>query len=111
MSANGETPRRLTLRDAYQDAQHVIDQLTTRTATEPSASVEITRNAKGEVQFTTKVYAPASADPADVQRATEHAYDQAVEAFDHLGALYPVGQSQGAQEYAREARAAAKKAN
>lgn len=81
--------RRLTLADAYQDAQHVIDQLTTRGTSEPSASVEITLNAKGEVQFTTKVYAPSSAPAEDVQRATEHAYDQAVSSFDALVARFP----------------------
>lgn len=51
--------RRLTLADAYRDAQHVIDQLTTRTtAVEPSVSVEITDAAKGEVRVVTKVYSP-----------------------------------------------------
>ena len=87
MSANDH--RRLTLTDAYRDAQHVIDQLTTRGSSEPSASVEITLNAKGEVQFTTKVYAPSSADQADVERATAHAYDQAVQSFDALLARFP----------------------
>lgn len=86
-----ETHRRLTLADAYRDAQHVIDQLTTRTSSEPSASVEITRNAKGEPQFTVKVYANSSADPEDVQTAAEMAYDQAVQAFDSLAAKLPFG--------------------
>ena len=89
MSDNGETRRRLTLADAYQDQQHIIAALTTRTSGEPSASVEITLNAKGEVQFTTKVYAPSSAPAEDVQRATEHAYDQAVSSFDALVARFP----------------------
>ena len=39
-----ETPRRLTLADAYRDAQHVIDQLTTRRPpAEPSPMYEIAR--------------------------------------------------------------------
>ena len=84
-----ETPRRLTLADAYRDAQHVIEQLTTRTASEPSASVEITRNAAGNAQFTVKTYAPASADPETVKAATERAYDQAVDAYDALNVKYP----------------------
>lgn len=88
MSAT-ETPRRLTLTDAYKDAQHVIDQLTTRTASEPSASVEITRNAAGNAQFTVKVYAPSTADEATVKTATERAYDQAVDAYDALNTAYP----------------------
>jgi len=86
-------PRRLTLADAYRDAQHVIDQLTTRTASEPSASVEITRNAKGEVQHSVKVYATSGADEADVERATSLAYDQATHAFDALNTLHPFGGS------------------
>ena len=84
-----ESPRRLTLADAYRDAQHVIDQLTTRTASEPSASVEITRNAAGNAQFTVKTYAPASADPEAVKAAAERAYDQAVDAYDTLNTRYP----------------------
>lgn len=86
-----ETPRRLTLADAYRDAQHVLENLTTRTATEPSASVEISRNAKGEVQFSVKVYSGADAAPEDVQAATARAYDQATQAFDALNTLHPFG--------------------
>ena len=89
MSATETPPRRLTLADAYRDAQHVIDQLTTRTASEPSASVEITRNAAGNAQFTVKVYAPSSADPETVKAATERAYDQATDAYDTLNTAYP----------------------
>jgi len=81
--------RRLTLADAYRDAQHVIDQLTTRTASEPSASVEITRNAAGNAQFTIKTYAPASADEAQVKAAMEHAFDVAQDAYDAMNELYP----------------------
>lgn len=84
-----ETPRRLTLADAYRDAQHVIDQLTTRTASEPSASVEITRNAAGNAQFTVKVYAPSSASADDVETATGKAYSEAVQAYDSLNETYP----------------------
>ena len=86
-----EPTKRLTLTDAYRDAQHVIDQLTTRAPSEPSASVEITRNAKGEPQFTVKVYASSSATAEDVENVTGKAYDQAVQAFDSLGAKYPFG--------------------
>lgn len=89
MSDNGETPVRPSWRIAYQDAQEVIERLTTRTATEPSASVELSRNAKGETQMTVKVYAAAGADEADVKRATEHAYDQAVQAYEAARAAYP----------------------
>lgn len=84
-----EPTKRLTLTDAYRDAQHVIDQLTTRAAGEPSASVEITRNAAGNAQFSVKVYAPSSADEATVKAATERAYDQAVESYDALNVKYP----------------------
>lgn len=88
MSAT-ETPRRLTLADAYRDAQHVIDQLTTRTASEPSASVEISRNAAGNAQISVKVYALANADEADVKAATERAFNQATDAYDSLCTKYP----------------------
>lgn len=91
MSNTDTAQRRLTLADAYRDAQHVIDQLTTRTSTEPSASVEISRNAKGEVQHSVKVFSPASADEADVRRATERAFDQAAHAFNALNTLHPFG--------------------
>jgi hypothetical protein len=53
--------------------------------------VEISRNAKGEVQFTTKVYAASSASDEDVQSVTGKAYDQAVQAFDALAVKYPFG--------------------
>lgn len=88
MSAT-ETPRRLTLADAYRDAQHVIDQLTTHTASEPSASVEITRNAAGNAQFTVKVYAPANAPMSEVELATGRAYEAATHAYDAANTLYP----------------------
>ena len=81
--------RRLTLTDAYRDAQHVIEQLTTRTATEPSASVEISRNAAGNAQISVKVYALASADEEAVKSATERAFNQATDAYDALCAQYP----------------------
>jgi hypothetical protein len=84
-----EPTKRLTLTDAYRDAQHVIDQLTTRAAGEPSASVEITRNAAGNAQFSVKVSAPSSADEATVKAATERAYDQATDAYDALCTQYP----------------------
>jgi hypothetical protein len=83
------SPRRLTLADAYRDAQHVIDQLTTRAPSEPSASVEITRNAAGNAQFTIKSYAPSSADEAEVKAAMESAFTVASDAFDSMNALYP----------------------
>jgi hypothetical protein len=82
-------PRRLTLADAYRDAQHVIDQLTTRAPSEPSASVEITRNAVGNAQFTIKSYAPSNADEAEVKAAMENAFAVASDAFDAMNALYP----------------------
>lgn len=86
---NTEAPRRLTLADAYRDAQAALTAALSRTAAEPSASVEISRNAKGDVQHSVKVYATASADPAEVRSATDNAYDQAVQAFDSLSTAYP----------------------
>lgn len=84
-----DTPRRLTLADAYRDTQAALTAALTRTATEPSASVELTRNAKGDVQLSVKVYASANAEPDDVQRATAHAYEQATFAFEALRVEYP----------------------
>jgi hypothetical protein len=83
------TPRRLTLADAYRDAQHVIDQLTTRAPSEASATVEIARNAAGNAQFTVKSYAPSSADPAEVKAAMERAYDVAMDAYDAACVKHP----------------------
>jgi len=84
-----EPTRRLTLADAYRDAQHVIDRLTTRAPSEPSASVEISRNAKGEPQFSVKVYASGGAAQEDVERVTGLAYDQAMQAFESLRVELP----------------------
>jgi hypothetical protein len=84
-----EPTKRLTLTDAYRDAQHVIDQLTTRAPSEPSASIEVTRNAAGNAQFSVKVFAPSSADEATVKSATGRAYDQAVESYDAVNVKYP----------------------
>jgi hypothetical protein len=84
-----EPTKRLTLTDAYRDAQHVIDQLTTRAAGEPSASVEITRNAAGNAQFTIKSYAPSNADAAEVTAAMERAYTVATDAYDAACTQYP----------------------
>lgn len=67
----------------------LIRDLQSRAPSEPSASVEITRNAKGDPQFTVKVYAPHSAELEEIERATSYAYDQAVQAFDALGAKFP----------------------
>jgi hypothetical protein len=77
------------LADAYRDAQHVIDQLTTRAPSEPSASVEITRNAAGNAQFTIKSYAPSNADEAEVEAAMENAYTVATDAYDAACTQYP----------------------
>jgi hypothetical protein len=84
-----EPTKRLTLTDAYRDAQHVIDQLTTRATGEPSASVEITRNAAGNAQFTIKSYAPSNADAAEVTAAMERAYNVATDAYDAACTQYP----------------------
>jgi hypothetical protein len=84
-----EPTRRLSLADAYRDAQHVIDQLTTRAPSEPSASVEITRNAAGNAQFSIKTYVPAGADEEALARAVERAYEQATECYDSLHTTYP----------------------
>lgn len=89
MSEPVSIPRRHTLADAYRDTQAALVAALTRSSTEPSASVELTRNAKGEVQFTVKVSAGANADPSDVNAATGRAYDEATQAFGALAALYP----------------------
>lgn len=80
-----EGPRRLRAADLLD----IIERLTTRTATEPSATIEVTQNAKGDAQFSVKVYAGSNADAAAVEAATSRAYDQAVQAFEALRAKYP----------------------
>jgi hypothetical protein len=57
-----EPTKRLTLTDAYRDAQHVIDQLTTRAPSETSATVEIDTTAKGEPKPRVHLHAPMDAD-------------------------------------------------
>jgi len=86
---SAEAPRRLTLADAYRDAQHVIEQLTTRAPSEPYATVEIARNAAGNAQFTVKSYAPATADGKEVEAAMNEAYNVATAAYDELSGQYP----------------------
>lgn len=54
--------RRHTLSDAYRDAQHVIDQLTGRGASESTATVEIDTTAKGEPKPRVHLTAPVGAD-------------------------------------------------
>jgi len=84
-----ESPRRLRAADVIEAQQHVIDQLTTRPPSEPSASVEITRNAAGNAQFTVKSYAPSNAGEAEVKAAMENAFAVASDAFEAMNALYP----------------------
>jgi hypothetical protein len=85
-----EAPRRHTLTDAYNDAQRIIEQLTTR-STEPYVSVEFTRNAKGETQISTKVSAPGGADTAALADLCDNVYAEAVIVYDKAAAKYPTG--------------------
>lgn len=87
------TPTTRHPRPTSNDLLAIIERLTTRTATEPSASVEISTNAKGDVQFTVKVYSGSESDAAAVEAATSRAYDQAVQAFDTLRTKYPRGEA------------------
>ena len=89
MTETAAPPKRLRAADVIETLETALTNVTNRPTAEPSASVEISRNAKGDAQFSVKVYATAHADPADVQRATAQAYDQAVQAFDALGVVYP----------------------
>ena len=84
-----EAPRRLRAADVIETLETALHNVTNRPTGEPSASVEITRNAKGDAQFTVKVYATAHADPADVRAATERAYDEATQAFNALAVTFP----------------------
>ena len=84
-----DTPRRLRAADVIDGYREIIDQLTTRAPSEPSASVEITRNAAGNAQFTIKSYAPANASAEDCAAAMERAYDQATDAYNSLNETYP----------------------
>lgn len=80
-----ETPRRWYTADWLA----LVERMVTRNTTEPSASVEISRNAAGNAQISVKVYALAHADEADVKAATERAFNQATDAYDALCAQYP----------------------
>jgi hypothetical protein len=83
-----EAPRRHTLTDAYNDAQRIIEQLTTR-STEPYVSVEFTRNAKGETQISTKVGAPGGTHPDALAILTRDALAAAASTYDAATAKYP----------------------
>ena len=78
MSDDREPPRRLRAADVIDAQQATIERLTTRRSTE-GASVELTRNAKGDVQISVKI----TDDDAD------EAHRQAVAIFDALDKLYP----------------------
>lgn len=90
-SSDRSTPRRLRAADVIDTLETALVNVTNRPTGEPSASVELSRNAKGEVQHSVKVYAPANASAEDVRRATAHAYDQATQAFEALNSLHPFG--------------------
>jgi hypothetical protein len=93
MSTHDEptAPRRLRAADVIETLETALHNVTNRPTAEPSASVEITRNAKGEPQFTVKVSATASTDEETIRRVTERAHSQATQAFDALATLYPFG--------------------
>lgn len=82
MSDDREPPRRLRAADVIDAQQATIERLTTRRSTE-GASVELTRNAKGDVQISVKI----TDDDAD------EAHRQAVAIFDALDKLYPRGEA------------------
>lgn len=86
-----EAPKRLRAADVIETLETALHNVTNRPSAEPSASVEITRNAKGEPQFTVKVYATHAATDADVEAVTGRAYSQAVQAFDALATILPFG--------------------
>lgn len=88
-----EAPKRLRAADVIETLETALHNVTNRPASEPSASVEITRNAKGEPQFTVKVYASKSATSEEVHFVTGRAYDEAVQAFDALATKFPYGGS------------------
>jgi hypothetical protein len=76
-----EAPRRHTLTDAYNDAQAVIERLTAPRQPSATASVELTRNAKGETQIGVKASGETAPEAA---AACETEYDR-------LCAKYPTG--------------------
>ena len=76
MSAADESPRRLTPTERLHE---VTMAAMGRRPAEPESSVEITRNAKGAIQFSVTV---RDADP-------EHAYTVAVELAERIEAQYP----------------------
>ena len=73
-----DAPKRLRAVDVIENQQATIERLTTRRATE-GASVELSRNAKGDVQFSVKV---TDDDP-------DAAHAAAVAIFDALEEKYP----------------------
>lgn len=73
-----EPPKRLRASDVIDAQQSTIERLTTRRSTE-GASVELTRNAKGDVQISVKV--------TDDEPRT--AYSAAYALFEELCAAYP----------------------
>ena len=78
MSDDREPPRRLRAADVIAAQQATIERLTTRRSTE-GATVELSRNAKGDVQIAVKV----TDDDAIVAR------DLAQQIFDELDTSYP----------------------
>ena len=78
MTTDREPPRRLRAADVIDAQQATIERLTTRRSTE-GATVELSRNAKGDVQIAIKV----TDDDAIVAR------DLAKQIFDELDTSYP----------------------
>lgn len=83
-----EPRRRHTLSDAYESAQETIAALLTRSSKQPSESVELTWNAKGDVQITVS----ASCHEGET---LHDCHVRAQKTFNVLRAAYPRQREQG----------------
>lgn len=83
-----EAPKRLRAADVIDNLQRTIEALTTRT-TEPSASIQFSRNAKGETQIETKLYVPGGTDRDALAALVADALLTAKEAYEDACAAYP----------------------
>lgn len=80
--------KRITSRDLIEQLQRTVELLTTRSR-EPDASVEFTRNSKGETQIAVKVSAPGGTSREQLAELADAVLEQAKATYEAATRAYP----------------------
>lgn len=109
-----EAPRRLRAADVIDTLENTIRNVTARRDAEPYATVEFTRNAKGDTQVSVKVSAAAGHDAKALSDLTHAVYAEAKATYDDACRSYPAPEpappKSAAENNGAAARAAASRA-